>query len=92
MQASKLGVSTAKYVTHVVMHSAFTHIRENYSVADLIPSDLKFSVDTLNEASADEVSELATGDQGKRRRSRSRHADSDANAKKKLAKISYDLI
>lgn len=79
VRASTLGTSTAKYMTHVVMHSAVSHIRENYSLADLMPSDLKFSVDTgTEEASVDEMTELATGDQGKRRRARgARHAEDD---------------
>ncbi|CAN7985308.1 unnamed protein product, partial [Ixodes hexagonus] len=41
VRASQLGTSSAKYVTSVVMHSVFSHIRENCSVADLMPSDLK---------------------------------------------------
>lgn len=85
VRASKLGTSTARYMTHVVMSTAFTHVQENSSVSDLMRSDLKFSADTLT--SVDDMSELATGDQGKRRRTRGHgHAEDDAN--KNAAEIS----
>ncbi|KAK8762073.1 hypothetical protein V5799_026566 [Amblyomma americanum] len=83
-RASQVGASTARYVTQVVMQTVFSHIRDNYSIADLVSSDLKLNLfDPVGEGSSslEDPSEMALGDQGGRRRPH-RRADDDAKRRK----------
>lgn len=86
-RASQVGATTLRYVTQAVMHTVFSHIRENYSVADLVSSDLKLNLFDPVEGSSslEDPSEMALGDQGGRRRTM-RRAEDEAK-KRKLASI-----
>lgn len=76
-RASEVGATTVRYMTQAVMHTVFSHIRENYSVADLVSSDLKLSLfDPIDGSSSlEDPSEMALGDQGGRRRTHRRVED-----------------
>ncbi|KAG0426786.1 hypothetical protein HPB47_026134 [Ixodes persulcatus] len=89
VRASRLGTSSAKYMTNVVMHSVFSHIRQNCSVADLMPCDMKLNFDAITETSlsSEDKSELALGDPGKHRRLKP-----DEDSKKEAAKAGLNLI
>ncbi|KAL1478587.1 hypothetical protein MTO96_034974 [Rhipicephalus appendiculatus] len=83
-----VGATTVRYMTQAVMHTVFSHIRENYSVADLVSSDLKLSLfDPIEGSSSlEDPSEMALGDQGGRRRTHRRVEDEPK--KRKLSAVS----
>uniref|UniRef100_A0A131YNL5 Receptor expression-enhancing protein n=1 Tax=Rhipicephalus appendiculatus TaxID=34631 RepID=A0A131YNL5_RHIAP len=87
-RASQVGATTVRYMTQAVMHTVFSHIRENYSVADLVSSDLKLSLfDPIEGSSSlEDPSEMALGDQGGRRRTHRRVEDEPK--KRKLSAVS----
>ncbi|XP_064476312.1 receptor expression-enhancing protein 4-like [Ornithodoros turicata] len=41
VEAERVGSTTAKYVTHVVVRYVMKHIRENYGITELVVSDMK---------------------------------------------------
>lgn len=69
VRASQVGMTAAHYLSTVVMQTVFSHIRDNRSVADLISSELKLSLNDPGEGSSsvDDPTEMALGDQGGRR-------------------------
>lgn len=82
-KASQVGATTVRFVTQAVMQTVFSHIRDNYSAADLLSSDLKLNLfDPIEGSSSlEDPSEMALGDQGGRRKAH-RRAEDDVKKRK----------